>query len=80
MSPKFFGGALFGAAAGAAVTWLLTSERGKEIVADLKAVAGKVSDEVKSTVSQFETEINETIDKGKAFAEDMKKKAQDFSV
>ncbi|MEP7278290.1 MAG: YtxH domain-containing protein [Bacteroidota bacterium] len=37
---KFLAGILVGAAAGAAITLLLNSEAGKQVIAELKAAAG----------------------------------------
>ncbi|MGV3765422.1 MAG: YtxH domain-containing protein [Chitinophagaceae bacterium] len=62
---KLLVGFILGAAAGAALGVFLTSDKGKELIADLKDAAGKFSDEVK-----------ETINKGKAFADDLEGAAE----
>jgi len=63
---KLLAGILLGAAAGAALALLLTSDKGKEFLSDLKDTASRLGDDVK-----------ETIEKGKQFAADLGKKAEE---
>lgn len=63
---KLLAGLLLGAAAGAALALILTSEKGKEFLSDLGDAASKLGDDLK-----------ETIDKGKHFAEDLGRKAEE---
>jgi gas vesicle protein len=44
---KFLAGIVIGAAAGAAIAILLNTEKGKELIADLKAAAGEAVDQLK---------------------------------
>ncbi|GAO44973.1 YtxH domain-containing protein [Flavihumibacter petaseus] len=60
---KFLAGLLLGAAAGAAIGYLLTTEKGKEFLDDLKSAAASAGDEVKSA-----------IEKGKQWANDFEEK------
>jgi len=56
---KFLAGVLLGAAAGAAIGYLLTTEKGREIIADLKSAASNAADEVKETVNKWASEAGE---------------------
>lgn len=56
---KFLAGVLLGAAAGAAIGYLLTTEKGREIIADLKSAASNAADEVKETVNKWASEAEE---------------------
>jgi len=57
---------LIGAAAGAAIAYLLSNGKGEEIEKDIKETAGKIKDELEK---QYE--------KGKALVEDLKQKADE---
>lgn len=71
---KFIAGLLVGAAAGAALAYLLTSDKGKELVSDLKTAAAKAGDEVKEVARQLETELNDVVEKGRQWASDLQDK------
>jgi gas vesicle protein len=53
MSAKSFFSFLMGAAAGAAVAWLLTSEEGKQTAAELKAKAAAGLDQLENAVEDI---------------------------
>ena len=57
---KFFAGILLGAAAGAAIGYLLTTDKGREILADLKTAATNAANDVKETVSKWANDTEET--------------------
>ncbi len=61
---KFLAGLLLGAAAGAAIGYLLTTDKGKEIVEEIKSAAGAAGDEVKSA-----------LEKGRKWASEFEEKA-----
>jgi gas vesicle protein len=65
---KLLLGFVVGAAAGAAVALLLTSDKGKEIL-----------DRIKETASDLEDEFKDAMDKGKQMAEDLETKVKAFT-
>ncbi|ULQ52615.1 YtxH domain-containing protein [Flavihumibacter fluvii] len=58
---KFLAGVLLGAAAGAAIGYLLTTEKGREIINDLKTAATNAAGEVKDTVNKWASEAEEEV-------------------
>jgi gas vesicle protein len=67
-SGSFFAGLLLGAAAGTAIVLFLNSEKGKELINDLKEGAGNMKDDLASTVDGL-------VEKGKAFVNEFEQKA-----
>lgn len=65
---------LIGAAVGAALALLASSEKGKEIVSDIKDAAGKAEEDIKKAVENFEKKVS----KGKEYAGNFEKKAGSF--
>ncbi|HEY4149602.1 MAG TPA: YtxH domain-containing protein [Chitinophagaceae bacterium] len=78
-SSKFIAGLLVGAAAGAAVVLLLNSDKGKEIIDDLKAAADKAGDELKEAAARVESELSAIVEKGKEYAENLGQHVKDFA-
>lgn len=76
-SQKFIAGVIVGAAAAAAIALFLQSDKGKEIIADLKNAANDAGDNLKSKVQDFDDELNALIKKGKQFVQDLEDKAKD---
>jgi len=74
---KFVAGLILGAAAGAVVAAFLQTEKGKEILGDIKEAADGATDNVKSHWASFEKELNSLLKKGKQFVDDLEKKAKD---
>lgn len=70
---KFLAGLLIGAAAGAAIGYLLTTEKGQEVVGDLKTFLAEASEEVKETAKKFKSDIESAMEKGKKWADDFGK-------
>jgi gas vesicle protein len=66
---KLLLGFLAGAAAGAAIGVLLTSDKGKEML-----------EKIKESASDFEEEIKSAVDKGKQMAEDIEGKIKQFTT
>jgi len=73
-SSKFLAGLVIGAAAGAAIAIFLNTEKGKELVADLKSAAGKAGDELKEAAKRFGDELDEVMEKGKEYADNLGQK------
>lgn len=64
-------GIIVGAAAGAGLAVLLSTDKGREIINDIRDTAGKAEDEVKRAMEHLE----ETIHKGKDIAGTLERKA-----
>ena len=73
---KFVAGLVVGAAAGAAIALFLQTEKGKEILSDIKEAAEAAGTNLKSNLKSFENEMNDLIKKGKKFVEDLEQKAK----
>ncbi|TDX00233.1 YtxH domain-containing protein [Dinghuibacter silviterrae] len=65
---KLLLGFIVGAAAGAVLGILLTTDKGKEIL-----------ERIKETASDLEEEFKEAIDKGKKMAEDLEEKVKHYT-
>ena len=74
---KFIAGVILGAAAGAALTAFLQTEKGKEILGDIKDAAGDAGGNIKSHWTNFEKDLNSILKKGKQFVDDLEKKGKD---
>ena len=68
---KFFAGLLLGAAAGAAIGYFLSTDKGKEIIDEFKSAASSAGDNIKSAVKHFESEFDSVVEKGKKWANDV---------
>ena len=77
---KFLAGLLVGAAAGAAIALLLNSEKGKEIIADLKEAANKAGDKLQDAASRLEAELEAIVDKGKDYADNLGQQVREFTA
>lgn len=72
---KLILGIILGAAAGTLATWYLTSEKGQELLADVKDTAKDVQGSIKEKLGSFEKEITDLLNKGKQFVQDLEGKA-----
>ncbi len=72
---KFIAGLLLGAVAGAALAIFLNSDKGKELISDVKEGADKMQDGLKDKLNEFDVAVNELLEKGKAVVNDLEKKA-----
>jgi len=72
---KFIAGLLLGAVAGAALALFLNSDKGKELINDVKEGADKMQDGLKDKLQEFDVAVNSLLEKGKAFVNDLENKA-----
>jgi gas vesicle protein len=68
---KFLAGLILGAAAGAIVALFLQSDKGKEVVSDIKDAAAKAGEKFNESMANVNEEINDLGNKGKSFAENL---------
>ena len=69
-SQKFLSGLALGAAAGAAIAILLQSEKGKEMLDNIKDFASNTGEKVKDSLSELTDEVSELWNKGKRTTEE----------
>ena len=80
MNKKFIGGLLLGAVAGAALALFLTSDKGEELVEDLKDAADQAADDAKEQWGNLQGELGTLLKKGKTFVEDLEHKIKKASA
>jgi len=66
---KFLTGLILGGLAGAALTLFLSSNKGKEMVNDLKTKSGDFQEDVKEKVAEFETAMETLLEKARKVTE-----------
>jgi gas vesicle protein len=66
---KFLAGLILGGLAGAALTFFLSSNKGKEMVNDLKTKSDDLQEDVKEKVAEFETAMETLLDKARKVTE-----------
>lgn len=71
---KLIAGLLLGAVAGAALALFLKSEKGQEILDDVKEEGDLLQEELKAKLKDFDASVNQLLAKGKAFIEDLEQK------
>lgn len=67
-------GVLIGAVAATAISVFISSDKGQEVVDDIKDAAGKAEKDLKKAYDKFEKKLN----KGMEYAGDLEKKASKF--
>ena len=77
---KFIAGLLVGAAAGAAIAILLNSEKGKEIISELKNAAEKAGDNLKDAANRLGDELSAIVGRGGEYADNISGQVKDFAV
>ncbi|GGH79720.1 gas vesicle protein [Filimonas zeae] len=73
---KFLAGIVLGAAAGALITMFLNSDKGKEILEDVRDIA----DEAKENLTDIGTEVSELVTRGKQFMQDLGNQAKEAAA
>ncbi len=71
---KFIAGLLLGAVSGAAIALFLKSNKGKQIITDVKEGTDMVQDEVKTKLKDFDAAVDNLLEKGKQFMDDFESK------
>lgn len=79
-STKFLAGVIVGAAAGVALAMFINSDKGQEIISDLKDAAGKAGDNLKNKFNDLKDQVADKVQKGKQFAQDVSDDAQNFTA
>ncbi len=77
---KFWAGIFLGAAAGAAITLFLSSDKGKEVLAEAKETAEKFGEDIKTKLQNLDIEIKSVLEKGKTIAEEVENKITETIV
>ena len=73
---KLIAGLLLGAVAGAALALFLKSEQGKEILEEVKEEGDLLQEELKTKLKDFDASVNQLLEKGKAFVNDLEHKSK----
>ncbi len=68
----FFAGLLLGAAAGATLALFLSSEKGKELLAEARESANDIKEDIKDKISGLDDELNALLQKGKDFLDELR--------
>lgn len=71
---KFIAGLLLGAVAGAALAAFIKSEQGKELISEVKEGADKIQIDLNGKLKEFDASINELLEKGRAFINDLEQR------
>ena len=77
---KFWTGLFLGAAAGAAIALFLSSDKGKEILADAKDTAEKFGNDIKEKLQSLDKEMDVLVEKGKVVATELENKVLESIV
>jgi gas vesicle protein len=77
---KFLTGLILGGLAGAALTLFLSSNKGKEMVNDLKNKSDDLQEDVKDKVAEFEAAMETLLDKARKVTEHFDGASQEKSA
>jgi len=77
MNNKFITGLIVGAVAGAALALFLSSDKGEEIIDNIKDAAGDAADTAKEHFGNVKDELGKLLKKSKHFVEDLETKVKD---
>lgn len=76
---KLLAGVLIGAAAGAAIGYLLTTTKGKELLSNIQDYAGTAGEKVKGMYDTAKSKASDVINKGKQYAEEATGKGRQYA-
>jgi gas vesicle protein len=68
---KLIFGLLIGAIAGAAISVFISSDKGQEIIDDIKDATGKAEKDFKKAINNAVDKFEDKISKGKEYAQDL---------
>ncbi len=71
----FWIGLAVGAAASAGLAIFLQSDKGQEVIDEIKDAADKAQDEIKKSYGAFQEKLDKSLSKGKDLYDDLEKKA-----
>lgn len=71
---KLVAGLLLGAVAGAALALFLKSEKGKEILNEVNEEGSHLQEELTAKLEDFDRSVNQLLEKGKAFIDELEQK------
>lgn len=80
MNSKFITGLVIGAAAGAAIAWFLTSDKGKELLDNITGAAEDIAGAAKEKLSDLNDGLSSVVQKGKDFVEDLEQKTKETAL
>jgi len=75
-SKKLIAGLIIGVAAGTFIALFLQSDKGKELMEDVKDTASDVEDSLRAKLKSFDNEVSDLMKKGKEFVSDLEDKAK----
>ena len=68
---KVIAGVLLGAVAGAAIAYLITTPKGKELLSNLQDAAGTAGDKARDLYDNAKSTVSETFKKGKKYSDEV---------
>jgi gas vesicle protein len=80
LSTKFLAGLVIGAAVGGAIGTLLATDKGKEMVGQLKDVAEKAGERLKSAAKKFGKEVEGAMETGRQWANEMDERGKPYGT
>ncbi len=74
---KFFAGVILGAAAGVALAMFAQSEKGQQVIADIKSAADKAGENLKNKYNDLKDQVTKT---GKQFVKDVSDESKNYTA
>jgi len=72
---NFLAGLILGAVAGATIALFIKSDKGKEVLSDVKEGADNLQHGIKDKLKNFDTAVESMMEKGKSFIDEFEQKA-----
>ncbi|MFL9482260.1 YtxH domain-containing protein [Chitinophagaceae bacterium LWZ2-11] len=77
---KFLAGLILGAAAGAAIALFINSDKGQEVLSEVKDTADKLGKDIKAKLEGIDDELGDLLQKGKDFVADIRNKGKEATA